>query len=215
MGNLCKWGGPLDKQWIVDQKKLQLNYAHVLVSLTCGLFNIPGFAGHVSKELVALYPDHSCGLVTGFSSMIPSLTTTFCSQQPHCLLHQDNSITRSLVIRPLLQRRHVQWNETIINWSPVSCRHKAIFEASQIVNEDAYERTNILKLPINTRTWRNDPVANCTHMALPYKRFLMSARILSSAWHQWRFSVCTGIRSCLDSSRSCEHRHFCNLWRYS
>ena len=50
------------------------------------------------------------------------------------------------------------------------------------------ERTDILKLTINTWTRRNNPTALQT--------FLSSAHILSSPWHQWRFITCTGISSC-------------------
>ena len=56
------------------------------------------------------------------------------------------------------------------------------------------ERMGILKLSIYTRTRRNDPVT--AHM-WTYKRILRSFRILSSAWHQRRLIICTGISSCI------------------
>ena len=57
MGNIRKWGGPLDLQWVESQRDLQKKILQR--SREYGMANVlPGFAGHVPSKLVPMYPDH-------------------------------------------------------------------------------------------------------------------------------------------------------------
>ena len=57
MGNIRRWGGPLDMQWMKDQYELQLKILQR--SREYGMSNVlPGFSGHVPAAIAQKYPSH-------------------------------------------------------------------------------------------------------------------------------------------------------------
>ena len=55
MGNIQGWGGPLDDGWITAQSELQEQI--VAQTRQFGMINVlPGFAGHVPKALIRVFP---------------------------------------------------------------------------------------------------------------------------------------------------------------
>lgn len=70
MGNLRKWGGPLDKDWRDAQHDLQLKILGRMREL--GMTPVlPGFAGHVPSAIARIFPNASLsysGLWADFNS---------------------------------------------------------------------------------------------------------------------------------------------------
>ena len=66
MGNLRRWGGPLDDGWIVSQANLQ---RQILARVReFGMINVlPGFAGHVPAALKDIYPTANFTRNSGWS----------------------------------------------------------------------------------------------------------------------------------------------------
>jgi alpha-N-acetylglucosaminidase len=55
MGNLQRWAGPLDMDWVAGQQQLQV--ASLAAMRSFGMTPVlPGFAGHVPQALTTLYP---------------------------------------------------------------------------------------------------------------------------------------------------------------
>jgi alpha-N-acetylglucosaminidase len=58
MGNVQRWGGPLDDYWINSQATLQIQMLAAMRAF--GMMPVlPGFAGHVPSALVSLFPNAS------------------------------------------------------------------------------------------------------------------------------------------------------------
>ena len=67
MGNVRGWGGPLDDDWIVAQRDLQVQLVERMRSF--GMTPVlPGFAGHVPNALAALYPAHNFTSQSGWGN---------------------------------------------------------------------------------------------------------------------------------------------------
>ena len=142
MGNLRKWGGPLDKQWIVDQKDLQLSFldrAHEF-----GMWPVlPGFAGHVPKELVALYPNHSFARTGDWVQFNDTFSNDYLLEPTDPLFIELGTQYYRILIDEF-GTDHFYNADTYNEMTPSSTdltflanTNKAIFEAARIADEDA------------------------------------------------------------------------------
>ena len=67
MGNIQKWGGPLDDGWIASQGEMQKKIVASIRQF--GMINVlPGFAGHVPAGLARIYPNASYTRTAGWGN---------------------------------------------------------------------------------------------------------------------------------------------------
>ncbi len=142
MGNLRKWGGPLDKKWIHNQKDLQLNFLDRAREF--GMWTVlPGFAGHVPQELVALYPNHSFTRTGDWVQFNDTYSNNYLLEPTDPLFVELGTRYYRILIDEF-GTDHYYNADTYNEMTPSSTdlgfladTNKAIFEAARIADEEA------------------------------------------------------------------------------
>lgn len=142
MGNLRRWGGPLDNGWIQSQADLQkLIIARIR---EFGMVNVfPGFAGHVPAALKDLYPNASFTRNRGWTGFNSTYSDDYLLQPNNTLFKQLGQMYYKMLIDEY-GTDHVFNCDTYNEMTPVSTNltyladvNKAIYEAMKTVDEDA------------------------------------------------------------------------------
>ena len=142
MGNIRKWGGPLDMQWIVDQATLQVNIldrAHDF-----GMWAVlPGFAGHVPEALVTLYPHGNFTKTADWVQFNSTYSGDYLLEPTDPLFVELGTQYYRMLIAEF-GTDHYYNADTYNEMTPSSTdlaflasTNKAIFEAARIADEDA------------------------------------------------------------------------------
>ena len=142
MGNLQKWGGPLDDGWIASQANLQ---KQIVVRIReFGMYNVlPGFAGHVPAALKELYPNASFTRNSGWNGFNSSYSDDYLLEPIDPLFQQLGAMYYDMLISEF-GTDHVYNCDTYNEMDPSSTNltyledvNKAIYQAMNAVDEEA------------------------------------------------------------------------------
>jgi alpha-N-acetylglucosaminidase len=142
MGNLRRWGGPLDDGWIQSQADMQKQIMARIREF--GMINVlPGFAGHVPAELKDLFPNAHFTRNSGWSGFDSTYSDDYLLQ-PNDPLFMELGILYYRMLIDEFGTDHVYNCDTYNEMNPSSTNltyladvNKAIFQTMSFVDEDA------------------------------------------------------------------------------
>lgn len=142
MGNIQRWGGPLDDDWIVSRANLQKKIVERIRLF--GMINVlPGFAGHVPKGLVNKHPGNNFTQNHAWGNFGPEYSDDWLLQPTDPLFHEIGVKYYGLLIKEF-GTDHVFNCDTYNEMDPSSNNtvflantNKAIYSAMQSADPEA------------------------------------------------------------------------------
>ena len=142
MGNIQKWGGPLDDGWIASQAEMQMK---ILASVRqFGMINVlPGFAGHVPAGLARVFPNGNYTRTSGWNRFNSTYSDDYLLEATDPLFVELGKVYYTMLISEY-GTDHIYNADTYNEMNPSSTNltylvdtNKAIYQAMVNVDEDA------------------------------------------------------------------------------
>ena len=142
LGNIRRWGGPLDDGWIASQASMQKMIMARIREF--GMINVlPGFAGHVPATLVKFFPEGNFTHNSGWNGFNSTYTDDYLLEPTDPIFMQIGTIFYQMLIDEF-GTDHVYNCDTYNEMNPIHTDllyladvNKAIFQTMQAVDSDA------------------------------------------------------------------------------